>query len=70
MAVCHRPSSAESLTAGVGFDLLGERLGSDVERAVGAALAAGAVFPSGGDALAIFRNMLAASIRGIEMPSR
>ena len=39
-------SCAESLVATVGFDLLGERLGGDLERAVEAGLAAGAVFPS------------------------
>jgi hypothetical protein len=48
--------SAESLAADVGFDLLGDRLGGDVEKAVSAALKAGALFPSGGDALANFRN--------------
>jgi hypothetical protein len=66
----HNPSSAEALTADVGFDLLGELLGSDVERAVGAALAAGAVFPGGGDAQGIFRYTLAASIRDIEGDDR
>jgi hypothetical protein len=62
----HNPSSAESLAADVGFDLLGEMLGGDVENAVSAALEAGTVFLGGGDALAIFRNTLAASIRDIE----
>ena len=38
-----------------------KRLGS----AVGGALTAGAVFPGGGDALAVFRSTLAASICGI-----
>jgi len=66
----HRPSCAESLAVSVGFDLLGERLGGDVEISVGAALAAGAVFPGGGDALAIFRHTLAASIRDIEEDAR
>jgi hypothetical protein len=54
------------LAAAVGFDLQGENLGADVEQAVSAALKAGVVFPYGGDALAIFRNTLAASIRDIE----
>lgn len=54
----------------VGFDLLGESLGADVEQAVGAALKAGAVFPGGDDALAIFRNTLVASIRDIEKHER
>ena len=52
------------------FCLLGEDFGADVERAVSAALKAGAVFPGGGDALAIFRNTLAASIRDIENDER
>ena len=39
----HNPSSAEALAASVGFDLLGEGLGGNVEMAVGTALAAGAV---------------------------
>lgn len=62
----YSPSSAESLADRVGFDLLGERLGGDVELAVGVALKAGAVFPDGDEPLAIFRNALAASIRDIE----
>ena len=66
----HSPSSAESLATSVGVDLLGERLGGDVRMAVGAALGARAVFPNGGDALAIFRNTLAASIRDIEESDR
>jgi hypothetical protein len=56
MMTTRNPSSAESLAAGVGFDLLGSRLGGDAERSVGTALKAGAVFPGGGDALANFRN--------------
>ena len=66
----HHPSCAESLAASVGFDLLGARLGRDVETAIGAALAAGAEFPCAGDALAIFRHTLAASIRDIEEDDR
>lgn len=64
------PLNDESLTASVGFDLLGERLGCDLERAVRYALKAGAVFPGGGNALAIFRHTLAASIRDIEEDDR
>lgn len=64
------PSCAESLAVSVGFDLLGERLGGDVEGAFRAALKVGAVFPGGGDALAIFRHTLAASIRDIECDER
>ena len=71
MTMTTRSSScAESLAANVGFDLLGAQFGGDVERAVGAALRAGAVFPGGGNALAIFRNTLAASIRDIEEDDR
>ena len=58
------------LVNNVGFNLLGEDLGADVERTVSTALEAGAVFPGGGDALAIFRNNLAASIRDIEGDER
>jgi len=63
-------SSVESLADKVGFDLLGEDFGADVERTVNTALKAGAGFPGGGDALAIFRNTLAASIRDIENDER
>ncbi|MBM4163293.1 MAG: hypothetical protein FJ222_02470 [Lentisphaerae bacterium] len=59
-------SSPESLAVSVGFDLLGERFGDDVAKAVSSALKASALFPGGGDALAIFRHTLAASIRDIE----
>ncbi|MBM4144190.1 MAG: hypothetical protein FJ225_11455 [Lentisphaerae bacterium] len=59
-----------SLAAEVGFDLLGEQLGRDVERAVSVALKAGAVFPDGGDVLTVFRRTLAASIRDIEGDER
>jgi hypothetical protein len=58
------------LAASVGFDLLGDGFGGDLERAVSAALKAGAVFAGGGDALPIFRNTLAASIRDIEGDKR
>jgi len=58
------------LASTVGFDLPGEDLGADVERAVNTALKACAVFPGGGDALAIFQNTLAASIRDIEGDER
>jgi hypothetical protein len=66
----HVPSSVESLAFTVDFNLLGEDLGADVERAVDTALKAGAVFPGGGDALAIFPDTLAASIRDIEGDDR
>jgi hypothetical protein len=48
MMPTHTPSSAESLAADVGFDLLGEQFGGNLERAVGSALKAGAVFPGDG----------------------
>jgi hypothetical protein len=43
---------AQSLAANAGFDLLGERLGGDVEGAISVAVKAGAVSPGRGDALA------------------
>ncbi|MCX6872673.1 MAG: hypothetical protein NTW21_02540 [Verrucomicrobia bacterium] len=58
--------SAASLAAGVGFDLLGEALGRDVESALVEALTWGAVFAVGDDPLTIFRGTLAASICSIE----
>lgn len=64
------PSSADSLAADVGFDLLGERLGGDLDGALSSALKAGVVFPGGGDARATFRNTQAASIRDIEEDDR
>jgi len=63
-------SGSQSLSSTVGFDLLGDDFGTDVERAVNTALKTGAVFPGGGDALAIFQNTLAASIRDIENDER
>ena len=63
-------SCAESLPSAVGFSLLDEEFGADVKGAVSTALKAGTVFPGGGDALAIFQNTLAASIRDIEGDER
>ncbi|MCX6865250.1 MAG: hypothetical protein NTV46_03340 [Verrucomicrobia bacterium] len=62
------PSSfaAADLSAGVGFDLLGEALGQAVESALEEALAGGAVFAVGDDPLTIFRATLEASICSIE----
>jgi len=54
----------------VGFELLGEALGRDVESALTYALAGGAVLPGGADAIAIFRAVLADSIRGIQTHER
>lgn len=63
-------SCPQSLSSTVGFDLLEAAFGADVEQAVSTALKADAVFPDGGDALAIFRNTLAASIRDIDGDKR
>ena len=63
-------SDSGSLCDTVGFELIGSHLGKDVECALQAALAGGAVFPSGIDPLFIFRQALAASIRNIESHPR
>ena len=54
----------------VGFKLLGEALGCDVETSLKKALALGAVFPDGTNPLSIFRESLAESIRTIETHQR
>ena len=54
----------------VGFELLGENLGGDVESSLNKALAGGAVFHKATDPLSIFREGLAASIRNIESHPR
>ena len=59
-------SDTRSLVATIGFDLIGSDLGKDVESALRTALSGGAIFADGGDALAIFRQALASSIRNIE----
>ena len=59
-----------ALAHAVGFELLGEALGRDVESALTYALADGAVFPGGAHAIAIFRTVLADSIREIETYER
>ncbi len=59
-----------SLVETVGFELLGSDLGKEVECALQAALAGGAVFPNRTDPLFIFRRALAASIRDIESHPR
>lgn len=58
--------NASSLAESVGFDILGEGLGRDIERALTSALGGGAVFHSGTNALSVFRNALAASVRSME----
>lgn len=50
----------------VGFEILGEALGEDVEVSLRKALASGAVFSAASDPLSIFRESLADSIRTIE----
>lgn len=63
-------SAAASLASRVGFDLLGEQLGSEVESALKGTLAAEAVFAAGDDPLTIFRKTLEASICSIEGDKR
>jgi hypothetical protein len=60
----------ESLAHTVGFELLGDELGSDVESALKTALAGGAIFHNAADPLSIFRESLAASIRNIQSHPR
>lgn len=52
------------------LSLLGEALAEDVDRSIGQALAAGAVFPCGSDPQSIFQATLADSIRDIEHHER
>lgn len=59
-----------SLVDTVCFELVDADLGKDVESALQAALAGGAVFPNATDPLSIFRQTLAASIRNIESHPR
>ena len=72
--VCAPPASMISdsgpLAETVGFELLGSGLGKDVKSALQVALSVGAVFANGHDALVIFRQALAASIRNIESHPR
>jgi hypothetical protein len=63
-------SHSGSLVDTIGFDLIGCDLGNAVESALRSALAGGAVFPDGHDALIIFRQALAGSIRNIESHAR
>jgi hypothetical protein len=72
--VCASPANMISdsgpLAKTVGFELLGFGLGKDVKSALRAALSGGVVFANGHDALGIFRQTLAASIRNIESHPR
>jgi hypothetical protein len=63
-------SDAKSLADAVGFQLVGSDLGCDVESALNAAMAGGAVFPDGTDPLVIFQKALASSITDIETHPR
>src|SRR5436190_17163632 len=65
-----RPSAAGFLADSVGFDLLGDLMGVEVEAALNMVLAAGAVFPIGTDPLTIFRRTIDASICRIEDEDR
>ncbi len=56
----------QALVEGVDFMLVGAELGEDLERALHAALAGGAVFHESSDPLAVFRQALADSIYSIE----
>lgn len=59
-----------SLADTIGFELLGENLGEDVESSLKTALAGGAVFHKGTDPVSIFRESLATSIRNIQSHPR
>jgi len=63
-------SGSGSLADTVGFELVGSKLGRDIESSLQAALAGGVVFPSKTGPLSIFRKALAASIRSIESHPR
>jgi len=63
-------SDSGSLAETVGLELLGPGLGEDVRSALQAAFSGGAVFANGHDALALFRQVLATSIRDIESHPR
>lgn len=65
-----RISDSGSLADTVDFALLGSSLGKDVESALQAGLAGGAVFANGHDTLFIFRHAFTASIRDIESHPR
>ncbi len=62
--------NGKALSDSVDFGLIGVALGGDVKTAVRSALAAGAIFPNGGDPVSIFRSTLADSIRDIERHPR
>jgi hypothetical protein len=61
---------ATALTNSVDFSLLGPGLNEDVEMALKAAIASGALFPKETQPILIFREVLAAAIRNIESHPR
>jgi hypothetical protein len=63
-------SDSRSLVDTIGFDIIGSDMSKDVESALQSALAGDAVFAYGHDALAIFRQALAASICDIALHPR
>ena len=62
--------SSAALADTANLSLLGNLLGSDVEASIDEALTAGAVFPAASKPLAVFREVLATSIRDIEHHKR
>lgn len=62
--------TAELLASTVGFELLSDELGRDVESSLRAALASGAVLHDGADPLLIFRKAIADAIVAIQRSPR
>ncbi|MFB3896816.1 MAG: hypothetical protein ACE14V_11010 [bacterium] len=54
----------------VGFELIGDILGQDLETRLALALASDTVFPTGNDPISIFRSALSSSIRNIQTHPR
>ena len=63
-------SDTRTLVSSIGYDLIGSDLGRDVKSALRTALDGGVIFADGDDALAIFHQALATSIRNIELHPR
>lgn len=66
----NRLTCTGTLADSIGFDLLPDQLGREIESALKSVLAGGGVFPVGIDPLSIFRNTLRTSIRDIETHER
>lgn len=66
----NRISCSGSLAQTIGFELLGPELGRDVKAALESALSGRVIFTPGLDAIGVFRQALAASIREIESHPR